>query len=113
MTGRDTFSDPSGNPNFGATDFCKDNNQLSCTLVPTQISRPDGKTVTLSWGLNERCATEFNPDGSLDCEYDSRLGGVSNSYGYSIGFTTRPIPRTVSRRQAGTSAPELPFTTIS
>ncbi len=29
---RITFSDPSGNPNFGATNFCKDNNQLSCTL---------------------------------------------------------------------------------
>jgi RHS repeat-associated protein len=82
-----TFSDPSGNPQFGATNFCKDNTQLSCTLLPTEMATPDGKAVTLGWTLNERCATEFNPDGSLDCEYDSRLGSVSNNYGYSIAFT--------------------------
>ncbi|HLL30424.1 MAG TPA: hypothetical protein VK403_05460, partial [Allosphingosinicella sp.] len=71
----------------GTTNFCKDGSQTSCFLLPSEISTPDGRTVTLDWNLNERCASFFNPDGSLDCQYDWRLGGVSNNFGYSIGFS--------------------------
>ncbi len=80
------FSDPSGNAQGGTTNFCKNSLQTSCSLVPTAISTPDGRTVTLDWTLNDRCATVFNPDGSLDCEYDWRLAGVANDFGHSIAF---------------------------
>jgi RHS repeat-associated protein len=81
------FADPSGNPGSGTTNFCKNNLQTSCSLAPTDISTPDGRTVTLDWNLNPRCASDYNPDGSLDCEYDRRLGAVANDFGRSIAFT--------------------------
>jgi RHS repeat-associated protein len=81
-----SFSDPSGNPQYGATNFCKDTTQTSCTLLPGTITAPDGKTVTLDWTINERCSRVINDDGSIDCQYDSRLNTVSNGYGYSLAF---------------------------
>ena len=91
---RIVFTDPSGNAHGGATNFCKGAGQPSCTLLPTEIGSPDRKVVTLEWTLEQKCSNTFNPDGSLDCEYFSRLASVSNSFGYSLAFadTTDSAP---------------------
>ncbi|MFN3818962.1 RHS repeat-associated core domain-containing protein [Blastomonas sp.] len=80
------FGDPSGRPNGGATSFCATDAEAGCFLAPLTITEPAGKTTTLEWTLHELCSTEFNEDFTLDCQYFWRLGSVSNSHGYGIGF---------------------------
>jgi hypothetical protein len=54
--------------------------------VPLSVSTPDGKHVDLDWTTNERCTNYFNNDGTMDCEYDWRLGGASNAFRYRVAF---------------------------
>ena len=82
------FGDPTGS-NTTISTFCNGSTgQTNCTLLPTSITSPDGKTISLGWEASEYCSgigprtfTEDDP-----CSYWARLVSVSNSYGYSIHF---------------------------
>ena len=85
------FTDPTQHFFGGETSFCHGDpdqpQSTSCRLLPESITSPDGKTVTLSWNVASYCATEFDEENHLDCQYFWRLGQVENSFGYRIGFT--------------------------
>jgi RHS repeat-associated protein len=99
------FRDPSGNPSGGTTNFCDfTGTQSACRLLPTSITTPDGKSVTVSWGIWARCS-------GVNCTYSARITQVSNSYGYRIAFThasngagspTTPPPTTWYQRTSAT-----------
>jgi RHS repeat-associated protein len=71
----------------GASTFCNVTSQSSCKLLAGSVTKPNGHALTLDWDVHANCATSFNPDGTLDCQYGWRLGGVSNSFGYALAFT--------------------------
>ncbi|HYJ52555.1 MAG TPA: hypothetical protein VEW04_05230, partial [Allosphingosinicella sp.] len=72
----------------GASNLCSHSNsdQTNCYAVATGLTQPDGMTVTFGWDVHANCASQFNPDGSLDCTYAWRLDTVENSYGYAVDF---------------------------
>ena len=82
-----TFTD-AGNGGWGSdSTFCTgDPGQGSCLLIPTEISRPDGTTVLLTWDVDAECWGEIDVD-HLPCHYTPRLTKVSNSAGYEIRFS--------------------------
>ena len=82
-----TFTD-AGNGGWGSdSTFCTgDPGQGSCMLIPTEISRPDGTTVLLTWDVDAECWGEIDVD-HLPCHYTPRLTKVSNSAGYEIRFS--------------------------
>jgi YD repeat-containing protein len=79
-----------GNGGWGTdSNFCTGAfGQGSCTLLPTAITSPDGRSVVLNWDVAAKCS-ELEPITSetLPCTYVARLGSVSNSFGYEIRFT--------------------------
>jgi RHS repeat-associated protein len=80
------FSDPTGNPMGGETNFCaSDPFQYSCTLAPVSIIRPDGAVQTLEHDV----AWEVQDNGTFPppAYYYLRLNRVTNSFGYSATFT--------------------------
>jgi RHS repeat-associated protein len=72
----------------GASNLCSHSNadQSNCYSLATSQTQPDGMTVTFGWDVHANCASQFNPDGSLDCTYAWRLDTVGNSYGYAVDF---------------------------
>ena len=81
------FGDPSGSYTTIST-FCNGSTgQTDCTLLPTSITSPDGKTVTLGWEVSQYCSGMVNGNENDPCSYWARLTSVSNSYGYSIRFS--------------------------
>jgi RHS repeat-associated protein len=78
-----TFIDPSMSAESGAppNSFCSQETQSSCFLVPESIVSPNGRTISFTWELWSM------PDGSGWYSYEQRLATVSNSFGYSIGFS--------------------------
>ena len=78
-------------PNAGVSDisnFCgAAMPSSSCILVPTSISAPNGKTVTLTYEFWQRCERQFEPDEPINCTFTPRLASVANSQGYSIAFS--------------------------
>jgi hypothetical protein len=80
-----------GNPTTGITDytnFCDGSGtQANCILVPTSITSPDGKTVTLNYQFWKQCQQRRLITDPIDCTYTPRLSRVSNSYGYAIAFS--------------------------
>jgi hypothetical protein len=81
------FTDPS-DPDHAAdiTNFCDaSGTQASCILVPTSITSPDGKSVTLEYEFWRLCV-RASPADPLNCTFTPRLSRVSNSFGYSIEF---------------------------
>jgi RHS repeat-associated protein len=90
------FGDPSGSDNT-SSNFCNGSEgQGNCSLLPTTITSPDGKTVTINWDI----WTYFR-SGGADNSYYARISSVTNSDGYSISFaytsggsfsTTSPPP---------------------
>jgi len=61
--------------------------QSECDLVPTTITSPDGKTVSLTYDFWDNCSTQQAPDDPLDCTHYWRVASVSNSFGYSVSFS--------------------------
>lgn len=79
-----------GNPSTwegGASNLCTVSSSGDCVLLATSISGKAGMTVSLNWSTDQWCSTEFNPDGTRDCNYFWRLASVSNDAGYSISWT--------------------------
>ncbi|HEX8514349.1 MAG TPA: hypothetical protein VF688_14735, partial [Allosphingosinicella sp.] len=84
-----TFGDPTGSTAATST-YCNGSwGQGSCTQLPLTIASPDGKSVSLDWEIWTSCTEvlidENNP--YPECSYWTRLGSVSNSFGYRIAFT--------------------------
>jgi RHS repeat-associated protein len=76
-----TFSDPTGSGDT-ASDICNGGEeQIHCSLLPTSISSPDGKTVSIAWDYSTYC--QFNGG----CTYYTRIKSISNSFGYRIAFS--------------------------
>jgi YD repeat-containing protein len=73
---------------LGASSFCSHSgaNLNGCQALATGMARPDGATTSLDWDIATLCATTFNLDGSLDCQYAWRLAGVTNNFGYALAF---------------------------
>jgi RHS repeat-associated protein len=92
------FADPTGAGGM----YC-DGSQSSCILLPTAITSPDGKTVSLDYEFWEQCTRPQEIDEEPVCTYTPRLAGVSNSYGYGIAFTY------ASGAGSGTSGPPTTF----
>ncbi|MFL6843483.1 MAG: hypothetical protein ACJ8ER_01215, partial [Allosphingosinicella sp.] len=82
------FGDPSGNSGGGTTNFCDGSGtQSTCILVPTAITSPDGKTVTLEYEFWRLCILSHQIDVPNDCTYTPRISSISNSFGYSVLFS--------------------------
>jgi RHS repeat-associated protein len=96
-----TYTDPSGNPDGGLSNYCGSNGTPNCILLPTSIQYPNGKTITFEWEFWRRCDAITDPDQVPNCSYSPRLKSVSNSYGYKIGFAY------VSNGGGGTGNPPL------
>jgi len=64
------------NPGWERT-ICESQNK--CTMLPSSITSPNGKTVSLTWEIDENCSTTCSPI--------FRLSSVSNSFGYRVDFT--------------------------
>ena len=102
------FDDPSGQL-VGPSTFCnQDSGSSSCALLPSSITNPDGKSVTLGWSLWKACQRPSTPEDPLSCSYWARLSSVSNNSGYRVaftyasngsgGFSTTPAPTTWKQR---------------
>ncbi|MEA3009018.1 MAG: hypothetical protein QOJ91_710, partial [Sphingomonadales bacterium] len=89
------FTDPS--PGSDST-YCSDTVQSSCALLPTSITSPDGKVVTITYEFWSACATagggggpfveprEGDPPPVRNCTNTARIASVANSFGYEIRF---------------------------
>ena len=107
-----TFDDPSSQL-IGPSTFCnQDSGSTSCALMPSSITTPDGKSVTLGWSLFQRCQQPGSPEDPPSCAYWARLESVSNNSGYRVAFTyasdgeggfgNTPPPSTWKRRTSAT-----------
>ncbi|HEX8449435.1 MAG TPA: hypothetical protein VF652_07580, partial [Allosphingosinicella sp.] len=75
------FTDPSpGNDPV----YC-DGVQTACILLPTKITSPDGKAVTINYEFHPRCVSPDGPDSTV-CQHTGRIASVTNSFGYEIRF---------------------------
>jgi RHS repeat-associated protein len=83
-----TFTDQNapGGSDGVITNFCgSEGTALSCELLPTTITAPGGRTVTLMFG---RYSYPGVPQGTTPTTvYGKRLWTITNSYGYQIKFT--------------------------
>jgi RHS repeat-associated protein len=92
------FADPSGGTD---SNFCNGTVTPSCILFPVSITSPDNKVVDINYEFWTRCTTpsgggggggppeeprDDDPDPINVCAYETRIGSVSNSYGYEIRF---------------------------
>jgi RHS repeat-associated protein len=73
----------------GASNFCShvNANQTNCYAAATGATQPDGLAVAFTYDVHANCASQYNMDGGLDCNYAWRLDTVSNSYGYAADFS--------------------------
>lgn len=78
-------------PNAGSSDisnFCGAAvPSASCILLPTSITSPDGKSVSLEYEFWTRCERQQEIDDPINCTFTPRLLRVSNNQGYSITFS--------------------------
>lgn len=85
------FGDPIGAGSGGG--LCDTSTAANCTRLPISITRRNGMAVSFDWNIHEVCTRPINPTGEPMpddepvCTYSWRLGGVSNSAGYSIGYS--------------------------
>jgi len=104
-----TFSNPSSHD--GISNLCNGlYGQTACTLPPTSMSTPDGKTVNFEWALWTRCEIPSDPEDPQVCDFSRRLASVSNNSGYRISFAYASSgsggsgnPPTSWRRRTGAS----------
>jgi YD repeat-containing protein len=81
------FDDPSGQ-DMGISTFCNSEpGQTYCILLPSSISTPDGKSVSIAWDLWRSCLPPVGLDDPLNCATTPRIAEVSNNSGYRIAFT--------------------------
>lgn len=76
-----------GQGGYGSdSNFCTgDSAQGSCVLVPTTISQPDGRAVTIGYDIWQSCWGEVDSE-HLPCHFTPRISSLSNGYGYEIDF---------------------------
>jgi RHS repeat-associated protein len=85
-----TFGVPSGaDDQNGASNLCghAQANQNGCYAIALSSAGPNGGTISFEYDVRSLCASEYNEDGGLDCQYAWRVSGVSNSFGYAASFT--------------------------
>jgi RHS repeat-associated protein len=91
------FTDPSPGDD---TTFCNTSAQSYCVLLPTTITSPDGKTVTIDYAFSHICINQpppRNPDDEPPppvCQNTARIASVTNSFGYEIRFAYASAPVT-------------------
>lgn len=84
------FTDPS--PGGGDGGYCGSTAGAACILLPTSVTSPDGKVVTISYQFQSQCTNPpppQTPDEEPEtpmCQHVPRIGSVANSYGYEIRF---------------------------
>src|SRR3954471_23074858 len=61
-----TFSDPAGSTG-ASSNLCNGSGQANCSLLPTAITSPDGKTVTIAWDVSPHCTGLPEVDGDPNC----------------------------------------------
>jgi len=90
-----------GNPTTGGdAGFCGSTASTSCYLLPTSVTSPDGKVVSINYAFYSRCVTpsgggggtqdEREPDDPVPvqvCQHAPRIASVTNSFGYEIRFS--------------------------
>jgi RHS repeat-associated protein len=91
------FTDPS--PGGDAT-YCDGSVQASCVLLPTTITSPDGKVVTIDYEFSHICIDQPPPQNPDDeppppvCQNTARIASVANSFGYEVRFAYASAPIT-------------------
>jgi RHS repeat-associated protein len=80
------FSDPSGSSN-SASNLCNGSGQANCSLLPTAVTSPDGRSIGIGYAVSEHCTVNVNNPDGVDCTYYARIYEISNSYGYRIAFS--------------------------
>ncbi|HET9638267.1 MAG TPA: RHS repeat-associated core domain-containing protein [Allosphingosinicella sp.] len=99
-----------GNPTSGFdSNYCDGTAKPSCILLPTSITSPDGKVVTINYEFYTKCIQPPLPSdpeeepGQPNCSNTPRIASVTNSFGYEIRFTY------VSGTTGSTSTPPATF----
>ncbi|MET1112020.1 MAG: hypothetical protein ABWX67_10895, partial [Allosphingosinicella sp.] len=91
------FTDPSPGDD---TTYCNGSVQSFCVLLPTTITSPDGKVVTINYAFSHICINQpppQNPDEEPAppvCQNTARIASVTNSFGYEIRFAYASAPVT-------------------
>ncbi len=102
------FTDPSPG---GDSTYCDGTAQSYCVLLPTTITSPDGKVVTINYEFASLCIQQpppQNPDEEPAppvCQNTARIASVTNSFGYEVRFAyasgtnvTGTVPASFHRR---------------
>ncbi|HYW15956.1 MAG TPA: hypothetical protein VE891_07360, partial [Allosphingosinicella sp.] len=91
------FSDPSPGDD---TTYCNGSAQSFCVLLPTTITSPDGKVVTINYAFSHICINQPPPQNPDDeppppvCQNTPRIASVTNSFGYEVRFAYVSAPVT-------------------
>ncbi|HEX8064070.1 MAG TPA: hypothetical protein VF535_12755, partial [Allosphingosinicella sp.] len=91
------FADPSPGDD---TTYCNGSAQSFCVLLPTTITSPDGKMVTIDYAFSHICINQPPPQNPDDeppppvCQNTARIASVTNSFGYEIRFAYASAPVT-------------------
>ena len=121
------FTDPSPGDD---TTFCNTSAQSYCVLLPTTITSPDGKTVTIDYAFSHICINQPPPQNPDDdppppvCQNTARIASVTNSFGYEIRFayasapvTSGTVPASFHQRTGASfyrsDAPTTPLASVS
>jgi RHS repeat-associated protein len=72
----------------GASAFCTHeySNPGGCKALALSLVRPNGARLDFAWDVRAHCVLTSPEAEGLDCDYAWRLSGVSNNFGYQIGF---------------------------
>lgn len=73
----------------GNSPFCSHENADpdGCRALPLSTVRPNGTRVDYSWDIPALCVLPSPEAEHRDCSFAWRLNGVTNNFGYAIGFT--------------------------
>jgi RHS repeat-associated protein len=102
------FADPSPG---GDSTYCDGSVQAYCVLLPTTITSPGGKVVTINYAFAHLCIDQPPPQYPDEepappvCQNTARIASVTNSFGYEVRFTyasgtnvTGTVPATFHQR---------------
>jgi hypothetical protein len=90
-----SFTDPSPGGDAG---FCGSSTGSSCHLLPTSITSPDRKVVTIHYRFWSRCVAAPPPSMPDDepqpdvCSHMPRIASVTNSFGFEVRFAYEAEP---------------------
>jgi RHS repeat-associated protein len=107
------FTDPS--PGGGDGGYCGSTASASCWLLPTSVTSPDGKAVTINYEFFSLCTDPPLPEEPdeepepANCQHTPRIASVTNSFGYEIRFAyasgtsgSGSVPATFHQRTGAT-----------